>query len=150
VRALAAATDYFTRCEPSNPAVMILRQAQELVGKSFLDVLKALVPDQVAKAAVNIGNEHSFSLPLDRLVASPASPPSGLSNQPDLGEPGNFDAPTRTEALVLLQQVSGYLRMAEPSSPIPFLIDRAGDLAQRDFLSVLKALLPANTLKTGP
>jgi len=39
--------------------------------------------------------------------------------------------------------------MAEPSSPIPFLTDRARDLAQRDFLSVLKALLPADTLKSN-
>ena len=47
--------------------------------------------------------------------------------------------------VTLLEQVGHYFRMAEPSSPIPFLTDRARDLAQRDFLSVLKALLPAGT-----
>ena len=55
---------------------------------------------------------------------------------------------SRGEALAYLESVAVYFRAAEPSSPIPFLIDRARDLAVRDFLSVLGALLPENTLKT--
>ena len=53
---------------------------------------------------------------------------------------------SRSQALSVLDQVAAYFRAAEPSSPIPFIIERARDLAQRDFLSVLKTLLPADTL----
>jgi type VI secretion system protein ImpA len=47
----------------------------------------------------------------------------------------------------LLDQVGQYFRSAQPSSPIPFFTDRARELATSDFLSVLKALLPADALK---
>jgi type VI secretion system protein ImpA len=51
-----------------------------------------------------------------------------------------------------LEQVGNYVRSAEPSSPIPYLVDRVRDLAHRDFLSLLKALLPTDSLKStdGP
>ena len=60
-----------------------------------------------------------------------------------------FEAKSRAEVLAILEQVGNYFRTAEPSSPIPFLTDRARDLAQRDFLSVLKALLPPKSLKSS-
>jgi type VI secretion system protein ImpA len=44
--------------------------------------------------------------------------------------------------------IGAHFRNAEPSSPIPFLADRARDLALRDFLSILSALLPEDALKT--
>jgi type VI secretion system protein ImpA len=59
-----------------------------------------------------------------------------------------FEIQNRSQALALLEQVGNYLRSAEPSSPIPYLVDRARDLAHRDFLSVLKALLPTDSLKS--
>jgi len=147
-RALATVVDYFSRCEPSNPALIIVQQARDLLGKSFVDVLKVLVPEHVAKAAVNIGREQTFPLPIERLAEVAARIPGGNSNPPDgQGEGRHIEIQTRTEALALLDQIGSYYRLAEPSSPIPFLVERARDLAQRDFLSVLKALLPANTLK---
>jgi type VI secretion system protein ImpA len=150
-RGLAAVGAYFSRCEPSNPCLMMVRQAQDLLGKSFLEVLQVLIPDEVAKAAVNIGKEQFFSLPIERLAATATKAPAGAVNEPDAGAPTefDFDVRTRTEALALLEEVGNYFRVSEPSSPIPFLTERARDLAQRDFLSVLKALLPANTLKSA-
>src|SRR5262249_45728938 len=36
IAALAAVADYFSRNEPSNPALLLVRQAQQLMGKSFM------------------------------------------------------------------------------------------------------------------
>ena len=47
------------------------------------------------------------------------------------------------EAIRLLDQIGAYYRTAEPSSPLPHLTDRARDLASRDFLSLLKHVLPS-------
>jgi type VI secretion system protein ImpA len=58
-----------------------------------------------------------------------------------------FCAPNRATALALLQHVAGFFRNSEPSSPIPFLIDRARELAQRDFLNLLQDVLPEGALK---
>jgi type VI secretion system protein ImpA len=211
--ALATVADYFSAREPSNPALLLVRQAHALLGKSFLDVMRILIPDQVASAAFNIGREQFFDLPVERLAefaasngeivagespaeeteaapegaeavveetetaseeaqAAPEGAEEGVAEEEPAAEeqpepvadgdgteaplpaaniaarvPRLFSAETRAQALALLDQVAAYLRSAEPSSPIPFLVERARDLAQRDFLSVLKALLPAGTLR---
>jgi type VI secretion system protein ImpA len=149
--ALAAAAAYFGRSEPSNPALLLVKQAQGLLGKSFLEVMQLLVPDHVAKAAVNIGKEQYFILPVQRLAAAVGSG-AAVDAAPAGSEGGaepQFDARTRLEALALLEQVGQYFRSAQPSSPIPFFTDRARELATSDFLSVLKALLPADALKVS-
>jgi type VI secretion system protein ImpA len=149
--ALAAAAAYFGRSEPSNPALLLVKQAQGLLGKSFLEVMQLLVPDHVAKAAVNIGKEQYFVLPVQRLAAAVgngAAADAAPGGSEGAAEP-QFEARTRLEALALLDQVGQYFRSAQPSSPIPFFTDRARDLATSDFLSVLKALLPADALKVS-
>ena len=145
--ALTAAGDYFAHHEPSSPTLLLVRQANQLLGKSFLEVMRVLVPNHVETAAIEIGRLESFSLPIERLSAFGEG--NGAFAQPngDGTAPPVFTAGSRAEALALLDQVAAYLRVAEPSSPVPFLIERARDLAQRDFLSVLKALLPADALK---
>jgi type VI secretion system protein ImpA len=143
--ALAAAADYFSRSEPSSPALLLVRQASQLLGKSFLEVMRILVPTHLDRAAVNIGKDQFFELPIEQLGAL-----TTVSEEPAEAEHrvgAGFKAETRSEALDLLDQVSRYFRTAEPTSPVPFLIERARDLAQRDFLSVLKAVLPSDTLK---
>lgn len=147
--ALAAAGGYFARAEPSNPALLLVRQAEEMVGKSFIEVMRILVPSFVESAAINIGRDKVFDLPIERMASlvteSDAAPPpeSGAEAQNTA-----FLVENRAQALALLGQVATFFRTAEPSSPIPFLIDRARDLAQRDFLSLLHDVLPEGALKT--
>lgn len=143
--ALAAVAGYFSSREPSNPALLLVRQAHALIGKSFIDVLRTLIPAQVERAAFNIGREQVFDLPIERLSVF-AEGDAAPSFDQTIDGPA-LEVHTRIEALMLLDQVGSYLRSAEPSSPVPYLTDRARDLAQRDFLSVLKALLPADGLK---
>src|SRR5262249_42564057 len=150
--ALAAIADYFGRFEPSNPALLLVRCARELMGKSFLDVIRALVPDHLEQAAVHIGkDQQAFDLPIARLsefsdVLSGAeqdqeapAPPGDLdapgeSASPGESAPRRLQASTRDDAIRLLEQIAAYYRSAEPSSPIPFLTERARSFAQRDFL----------------
>lgn len=58
-----------------------------------------------------------------------------------------YVALTRQEALNLLEAAAGYLRQTEPSSPIPMIIDHARTLAGRDFMTILRDLLPAQLLR---
>jgi type VI secretion system protein ImpA len=149
--ALAAVADYFSSREPSNPALLLVRQAIQLLGKSFLEVMRILVPSHVETAAINIGRDHFFDLPIERLATFAPEAGEQAANKGDdeaTGQP-QFTIQSRNEALALLEQVGAYFRVAEPPSPIPFLTERARDLAQRDFLSVLKSLLPPDTLKAA-
>jgi type VI secretion system protein ImpA len=147
--ALAAAADYFSRAEPSNPALLLVRQASQLIGKSFLEVMEILVPAYLEQATILIGKDQFFALPIGRLQTLPSVPQEPAANDADgQGPKPVLQAQTRVEALNLLEHAGRYFRAAEPTSPIPFIIDRARDLGQRDFLSLLKTVLPAEALKT--
>jgi type VI secretion system protein ImpA len=142
--ALAAIADYFVRKEPSNPALLLVRQAEQLMGKSFVEVMQILVPSQVEQAAIYIGKEQTLQLPLGKLseLVSPSESPA--ANGGDGDQPTRrLEAHTRADAIRLLEQIGLFYRAAEPSSPLPYLTDRARDLAGRDFLSLLKHVLPA-------
>jgi type VI secretion system protein ImpA len=49
--------------------------------------------------------------------------------------------------MILLQQVAAHFRRAEPSSPIPLLLDRAEGIAGKDFFGLLREAFPAGSLK---
>lgn len=53
-----------------------------------------------------------------------------------------IEANTRADAASLLDQVTSFYRAAEPSSPIPLLTERARGLLERDFITILKDILP--------
>lgn len=153
--ALAAVAGYFNRAEPSNPALLLVRQAEGLMGKSFLEVMRLLVPNHVEQAAIQIGKDQLFDLPLERLspfaeiapVEPPAEEESTEQMTPDAPAAPRIEAKTRADAIRLLEQVGSYYRVAEPSSPVPFLTERARSLAERDFLSLLRDMLPVEVLK---
>ena len=177
--ALAAIAAYFARNEPSNPALLLVRQAEQLMGKSFLEVMRVLVPNYLERAAIQIGKEQMFDLPLERLsafaeisgdsadgseaLAEPDADTVGEAvDSGDSADPGanghalngashrSIEAKSRADAVRLLEQIGVYYRVAEPSSPVPFLTDRARSFAERDFLSLLKELLPGEAFKGPP
>jgi type VI secretion system protein ImpA len=155
--ALKAIGLYYTRFEPSNPALLLVRQAEQLIGKSFLDAIRVLVPQYVDEVTVQIGRTQVFTLPLERL-----SEFAHLDDEPtwdeiddqiddliqEAIEPKVFMVTTRDSTLQLLSKVSAFYHQAEPSSPVAFLTERARTLTGRDFLGLLKDMLPPDTLKT--
>lgn len=157
--ALAAVGDYFARSEPSSPALLLVRQAEQLMGKSFLEAMRILVPNHMEQAAVLIGKDQQmFDLPIERLSAFADIPQlleeevtHETTEEDDAttrgASPRRLEAKTRADATRLLEQIGTYYRIAEPSSPVPFLTERARSFAERDFLSLLKELLPEGALK---
>jgi type VI secretion system protein ImpA len=143
VDALAAATDYFRRTEPSNPGLLLLWQAQALVGKSFVDAVQLLVPAQVQKAALRIGADTLFDLPIEKLAALAPKTPVAAADKPTGETPAEKPvARTRREANALLEQVAAFYRTSEPSSAIPLLADRARTFSGKDFMALLAEVLP--------
>lgn len=143
--ALAEATRFFASVEPSSPALLLLRQAQSLIGKSFYRALQALLPDQIDRATLSFGSSPVLTLPLRQLAEANDSTVSAVPDA--VGErkslPRFFTSVTsRAEALALLDQVAAFYRFVEPSSPVPLLVDRARALAGRDFTALLQAMLP--------
>jgi type VI secretion system protein ImpA len=153
--ALAAIADYYSRSEPSSPILLLVRQAHHLIGKSFFEVMSILIPAQVEKAAFQIGADQFFDLPLEKLsnfADVPAAPPDGgdrpVEDAAPTGPAPRYTVTNRAQAIALLDQVHHYFRRSEPSSPVPMLCDRARALAERDFMGVLRDVLPKGALRS--
>jgi type VI secretion system protein ImpA len=157
-QALATIADYYSRSEPSSPTLPLVRQAHRLIGKSFFEIMTILVPSQVDNAAFQIGTDAVFDLPVSKLSGlsetSPAMPQtaSAGSESPDTAFPSDpqsrqYRIESRSQAIALLDQVQRYFRISEPSSPVPMLCERARALAERDFMGVLRDVLPKSALK---
>jgi type VI secretion system protein ImpA len=149
-QALAAIAEYYSRLEPSSPTLPLVRQAHQLIGKSFFEVMSILVPTQMDKAAFQIGADQFFELPVNKLSKLPegtSAPEDSTSSSGSAGSP-QYRVDSRAQAIALLEQVQRFFRHSEPSSPVPMLCDRARALAERDFMGVLREVLPKAALKT--
>lgn len=58
-----------------------------------------------------------------------------------------FVANTRPEALALIEKVRAYYRIAEPSSPVALMLDRAVEMSTKNFIGLLREVLPEGHLK---
>src|SRR5262249_27041188 len=117
-------------------------------------VMNILIPAQVEHAAFQIGADRFFELPLDKLsnfADVPPAPGDGGDQSIEESAPGGparYAVTSRVQAIALLDQVHRYFRRSEPSSPVPMLCDRARALAERDFMGVLRDVLPKEALKS--
>jgi type VI secretion system protein ImpA len=155
-QALAAIAEYYARSEPSSPVLPLVRQAHQLIGKSFLEIMAILVPLHVDKASFQIGTNPVFELPVNKLSSLSATPanfgsqdsdPDPAISQGGEHSEGGYRVTSRPQALALLESVQRYFRYSEPSSPVPMLCERARALADRDFMGVLEDVLPKSALK---
>ena len=61
--------------------------------------------------------------------------------------PQRVQVRSRAQAIALLDQVQRYFQLSEPSSPVPMLCERARAFAERDFMAVLREVLPKAALR---
>lgn len=139
--ALAALDAYFARCEPSNPALLLVRQAAQLVGKSYLDALRTLAPSFTDSARIALGRIDALAVQVERLADFATIDPSYETSTIDYA-PAN-----RADAVALMGATIAYFTRAEPSSPAPLLLERAQRMCGKDFLSILREMLPPDALK---
>ena len=132
--ALAAALGYFEKMEPSSAAVLLIGQARQLLGKNLYEVMKVLTPAYADKARIFVGADAAFTIQVSSI------PANGAEAEP-LDRAEAAPAPSRAAALTLIESVAAHLRVVEPSSPLPYLLDRAKALAARDFLTLMKDIL---------
>jgi type VI secretion system protein ImpA len=58
-----------------------------------------------------------------------------------------FWANTRPEAIALIEKVIAYYQVAEPTSPVPLLLERAIQLSTMKFMDLLENVLPTGSLR---
>lgn len=135
--ALASAFGYFAASEPTSPALLLIGQARETLGKNLYEVMKLLAPPHADAARLFVGPDGAFTVPVKSLSSAPTPAIQSAPAQP---------APSRAAAIALIDAVSAHMQKAEPSSPVPYLLDRARNLATRDFVSLLQDVLPEEAI----
>jgi type VI secretion system protein ImpA len=107
------------------------------------------------QAAFHIGADQFFDLPLEKLsnfAEVPPVPGDGAGQSSEESAPAEpaprYTVTNRAQAIALIDQVHRYFRRSEPSSPVPMLCERARALAERDFMGVLRDVLPKDALRS--
>lgn len=134
---LDAVEDYFSAREPSHPALFLVREARGLVGKSYLDALKILMPRRFDEVALLLG-ASGLQLSNDRLLE--------LNDGEDreLGDIDDFSVlviENRADAISGISAVKGYYSANEPTSPIPMLLEEAQNMSSGSFTGLLNLFL---------
>lgn len=136
--ALKAIATYYQGNEPSSPSLLLIKQAQQLVGKSFVEAMQILAPDIAESSSIKIGGGSPFVLSFAQLKALAGDEaPSAAESTPAQA----YAVATRGDALKLMKAVEAFYRKNEPSSPIPLLIERARLFINKDFHSLLKEVV---------
>ncbi|WP_420415054.1 ImpA family type VI secretion system protein [Roseibium sp.] len=128
---------YFATREPSHPALFLVREAHGLVGRTYLDALKILMPRRFDDVSLLLGTS-GLQLSNDRLRDL------NDSGTGDLGDVDGYEAPTisnRNEAMKAITAVKAYFSTNEPTSPIPLLLEEAQNMSSGSFTGLLNLFL---------
>ena len=138
--ALEAVEGYFAAVEPSAPALLLIRQAQDLIGKPLTEALDVLLPTMSSNAMVDFGSEEGFFMNVDRLRQLAAYELPAGAGSIDTGPAEPVECENREQAAALISAVENFFRQTEPSSPVPILLFKAKTYLNRDFSSILSDL----------
>lgn len=134
---LEAVEGYFASREPSHPALFLVRESHGLVGRTYLDALKILMPRRFDDVSLLLGTS-GLQLSNDRLQDL------NDGGTGDLGDVDAFETPAvnnRTEAMKAIGAVKAYFSSNEPTSPIPLLLDEAQNMSSSSFTGLLGLFL---------
>jgi type VI secretion system protein ImpA len=59
LRMLDSVCEFLERSEPSNPAPLLIRRAQRLIGSGFLDIMRDMAPESLGHIEIITGQGHS-------------------------------------------------------------------------------------------
>lgn len=140
--ALLAIETYFATREPSTPALILVHQARTLVGKPLIHALEVLLPEAAPRAMIKIQGDITVQLNMAQLKQLTADVPKlGDGANGAAAGANSFSADSRAEAMTLMAEVEHFYKAAEPSSPVPMLLAKAGGFANRDFNTIVKDLM---------
>lgn len=139
--ALLAVEQYFTRSEPSSPALILVHQARTLVGQPLVVALDALLPESAERALISVDGRMGLQLSMPRMRSITEAAINGATVTTDGAAVANYDARTRPDAENIIHSVEVFFRRTEPSSPIPVLLAKARTFMNRDFSAILADII---------
>ena len=106
--------------------------------------------DEVGATEYDTAPETANDTVAEPEIANDAATDEGAGNDESVEAGPRFVANSRPEATALMDMVLDYYKVAEPSSPVSLLLERAIQMAEMSFMDILDQILPEGTLKTIP
>ena len=139
---ISAAENYLARHEPSSLSLLLVTQARLLVGKSLVDAIELLRPQEAETALLNLGTGLGFSLDMARLRLLAQSGPALPSDSGDAAETKPVAITDRGLLASNLRGVEEFYLRHEPASPVPVLLGGARRMLTKTFDAILSELMP--------
>jgi type VI secretion system protein ImpA len=162
---LKACMAYYAHSEPSSPVLLLLIEAERLIGAPLVKAVAALMPQNMETITVRLG-DSGFALNASRLAeltklisegheagtgiqgdtlagsdAAREAPGTGASSS----DPGPVVINTRDNALTAIASVELWFTTVEASSPVPLLLSKAQSYASKNFQSIIADLITNST-----
>ncbi len=139
---IEAVEAYLARNEPASLSLLLVTQARMLVGKSLVEAIELLRPQEADQARFNLGTALGFSLDMSRLrqLAQAATLPVGEMG--GAGEAKPVAIRDRGEIAAALRGVEEFYLLNEPASPVPVLLAGARTRLTKTFDAILAELMP--------
>jgi type VI secretion system protein ImpA len=131
---------YFAASEPSSPALLLVHQARQLIGRPLIEAVEALAGSSTDNVQIRLGEAGGFVLSMDRLRQLSSMSGSGQPIAP-VRRDDQKPIENRTQAQSAMLGVEQFLAVNEPSSPVPLLLGKARQLMGKDFASLLNELV---------
>ncbi|MGN1281790.1 MAG: type VI secretion system protein TssA [Succinivibrio sp.] len=127
-----------------------LKHELQVMRNMYANVLKNSVSDvQSDESSASVSSLAPNSSVVGSVAVSGATPPSGsVSMAKPVLNIDDYVPKNRNEAIMLLKKSAEYFTSAEPTSPVPFLINRAVRMANMNFMDLL-AEIDQNAVDRG-
>lgn len=152
--AIAAAEQYLATQEPSSLSLLLVVQARLLVGKSIIDAIELLIPQDAGRAEVTLGQGggqgsgqgSGFTLDMSRLKtlaqAAEKSAAPKATDSIDVAATKPMMITDRNQLAGCLRAVEEFYLKNEPASPIPVLLGGARNMLTKTFHAILGEIMP--------
>lgn len=139
--AIQAAERYLAQFEPSSLSLLLVVQANQLFGKSIVEAIELLMPEDAPKAELTLGKGIGFTIDMSRMRQLAQAVSNRGSDSVDV-------APTKPVVIADRNELAGYLRGVEefylrnePASPIPVLLGGARNMLTRTFHAIVSEII---------
>lgn len=140
--AIAAAERYLSTQEPSSLSLLLVVQARQLVGKSIIEAIELLMPQDANRAEVTLGQGPGFTLDMSRLKSLAQSAAPKDADSIDVAATKPMMISDRNQLAGCLRAVEEFYLKHEPASPIPVLLGGARNMLTKTFHAILGEILP--------
>lgn len=144
---IQSAERYLAQFEPSSLSLLLVAQANQLFGKSIVDALELLMPEDAPKAELTLGKDIGFTIDMARMRQLSQAVSNRGGDSIDATQTKPVVIKDRNELADYLRGVEEFYLRKEPASPIPVLLGGARNLLTKTFHAIVSEIISSKPVQ---